>query len=133
MVNEISPFNIRSTYVVLDEDGDAIPLPVGDRFFAALEREFGDFKGKRLVSHFSFEQDWDCWEMHPAGEEFVCLLSGQVDLILEQDGIENIVPLRTIGAYAIVPRGTWHTAKIYQPSAMLFITPGADTQHRSRS
>ncbi len=48
--------------------------------------------------------------MHPAGEEFVCLLSGQVDLILEQGRVENTVQLSTSGSYVLVARGTWHTA-----------------------
>lgn len=103
-----------------------------DRFFADLENKFGDFKGKRLVSRFTFSQDWDTWEMYPAGEEFVCLLSGQVDLILEQDqdGAENRICLSTSGAYVLIPRGIWHTVKVDRPSSMLFITPGEGTQNR---
>ena len=96
-----------------------------------LTRKFGDFKGKRLISHFTFDQDWETWEMHPTGEEFVCLLAGQVDLILEQDDMEQTVSLETPGSYVLVPRGLWHTAKIHQPSSMLFTTPGEGTQNRS--
>ncbi|WP_193197962.1 cupin domain-containing protein [Nostoc sp. MG11] len=98
MTSKLAQFTIGSTYLVLGEDGDTIPIPVSDRFFAEMENKFGDFKGKRLVSQFTFDQDWDTWEMHPAGEEFVCLFSGQVDLILEQDGAENRVCLSTPGA-----------------------------------
>jgi len=130
MTSEIDQFAISSTYIVLGEDGDTISIPVSDHFSADLENKFGDFKGKRLVSHFTFDQDWDTWEMHPAGEEFVCLLSGQVDLILEQNGAENTVDLNAPGAYVLVPRGTWHTARVHSPSSMLFITPGEGTQNR---
>ncbi|NJP09082.1 MAG: cupin domain-containing protein [Leptolyngbyaceae cyanobacterium RU_5_1] len=130
MTREINLFNLSSTYVVLEDNGNAIPVPVSDRFYENLERQFGDFKGKRLVSHYTFEQDWDTWEMHPAGEELVCLLSGQVDLILKQDGAENKVCLNTPGAYVLVPRGTWHTARVHEPSSMLFITAGEGTQNR---
>lgn len=130
MTNEINPFNITSTYVVLENNGDATPIAVSDRFFEDLESKFGDFKEKKLISHFTFDQDWKTWEMHPAGEEFVCLLSGQVDLILEQGGIENKVQLSTSGSYVLVPRGVWHTAKVHTPSSMLFITPGEATQNR---
>jgi hypothetical protein len=84
MTHEINPLNISSTYVVLEVNGDTTPIAVSDRFFEQLESKAGDFKGKRLISHFTFDKDWETWEMHPAGEEFVCLLSGQVDLILEQ-------------------------------------------------
>jgi len=122
--------NINSTYVVLGNDGGAIPVPVSDHFFEDLESEFGDFKDKRLVSLFSFDQDWDTWEMHPAGDEFVCLLSGQVDLVLEQDGTERTIHLSNPGSYVLVPRGAWQTAKVSEPSSMLFITPGEGTQNR---
>lgn len=130
MTSDIDPLNISSTYVVLGGNGDATPIGVSDRFFEQLESKFGDFKGKRLISYFNFDQDWDTWEMHPAGEEFVCLLSGQVDLILEQGGVENTVQLSTSGSYVLVPRSTWHTARVHIPSSMLFITPGEGTQNR---
>jgi len=132
MIGEIDLFSLSSTYVVLEDNGNAIPIAVSDRFFEDLESKFGDFKGKKLISHFTFNKDWETWEMHPAGEEFVCLLSGQVDLILEQDGVENTVQLSTSGSYVLVPRGTWHTARVHTPSSMLFITPGEGTQNRSR-
>ncbi len=127
----VNLFNLSSNFVVLEENGKATRVTVGDRFFEALEQQFGDFKDKRLVSHFTFEQDWDTWEMHPAGEELVYLLSGQVDLILEQAGIENRVKLSTPGLFVLVPRGTWHTVKVHVPSSLLFITPGEGTQNRA--
>jgi uncharacterized cupin superfamily protein len=128
--SDLSSFNLSSTYVVLAENGDAIPIVVSDRFYENLEQKFGDFKGKRLISHYIFEKDWDSWEMHPAGEEFVCLLSGQVDFVLEQDGGEKLVSLNAPGAYVLVPRGIWHTAKVHRSSTVLFITPGEGTQCR---
>ncbi|PSB25620.1 cupin [Stenomitos frigidus] len=130
MTHEVDCFSLSSTYVVLGDDGSAIPVAVSDRFFEALEHKFGDFKGKRLLSHFTFHQDWDTWEMHPAGDEFVCLLSGQVDLILEQVGAEKTVRLSTPGSYTLIPQGIWHTAKVHTPCSMLFITPGEGTQNR---
>lgn len=130
MIGEIDLFSLSSTYVVLGDNGDAIPVAVSDRFFEDLESKFGDFRGKRLISHFSFDKDWETWEMHPAGEELVCLLSGRVDLLLEQGGVEKTVQLSTLGSYVLVPRGVWHTAKVHTPSSMLFITPGEGTQNR---
>lgn len=130
MADERAVFNLDSTFVVLEEQGEATPIAVSDRFFADLETQFGDFSGKRLVSHFAFEQDWDSWEMHPAGDEVVYLLAGQVDFVLEQPGGNQTVSLKAIGSYLLVPRGTWHTAKVHTPSSLLFITPGEGTQHR---
>lgn len=131
MTSEIDVFSITSNYVVLKEDASAVPIAVSDRFYEDLQRKFGDFKGKWLISHYTFEQDWDSWERHPAGDEFVCLLSGEVDFVLEQPGGEKIVSLNSPGAYVLVPRGTWHTARVHTPSNVLFITPGEGTQCRS--
>ena len=124
------PSNITSTYVVIDENDNAIPVPVSPTFFEDLEQQFGDFQGKHLISHFTFDQDWDTWEMHPAGDEFGCLLSGQVEFVLEQDSRETKVRMSKPGEFVIIPQGVWHTAKVYAPSSMLFVTPGRDTQHR---
>ncbi|HEY9630035.1 MAG TPA: WxcM-like domain-containing protein [Coleofasciculaceae cyanobacterium] len=132
MTHEKNVFNLTSTYVVLGDQGEAIPVAVGDRFYEDLEQKFGDFKGKRLVSYYTFAENWESWEMHPAGDEIVCLLSGQVDLLLEQNGAEHTLRLNAPGAYALVPRGIWHTAQVYSPSSMLFVTPGEGTQHRAR-
>lgn len=130
MPSEVKPLSINSTYVVLDGSGNAVPVSVSDTFYEELNRTFGDFEDKRLVSQFNFDRDWGTWEMHPAGEEFVCLISGQVDLILDQNGVETRLSLATPGSYVIVPKGIWHTAKVYQPSSVLFITPGEGTQNR---
>jgi quercetin dioxygenase-like cupin family protein len=127
MIGEIDSFSLSSTYVVIGDNGDAIPVAVSDRFFEQLESKFGDFKEERLISHFTFDKDWETWEMHPAGEEFVCLLSGRVDLLVEQDRVENAVQLSTLGSYVLVPRGMWHTARAQTPSSMLFITPSEGT------
>lgn len=51
MTQEIHPSNITSTFVVLEDDGEATPIAYSDRFYADLEHQFGDFKGKRLISH----------------------------------------------------------------------------------
>lgn len=64
------------------------------------------------------------------GEELVCLLSGEADFVLLQDDKEQVIHLKEAGSYLIVPRGTWHTARVRQACAMLFITPGEDTAHR---
>jgi uncharacterized cupin superfamily protein len=130
MPSEIKPLNINSTYVVMDSGGNAIPVSVTDTFYEELNHNFGDFKDKRLVSQYNFDRDWGTWEMHPAGEEFVCLISGHLDLVLEQGGVENRLSLQVPGSYVIVPKGIWHTAKIHQPSSVLFITPGEGTQNR---
>ena len=46
------------------------------------------------------------------------------------DGNES-VRLSGTGAYLIVPKGVWHTAKADGAAELLFITAGEGTRHRS--
>jgi quercetin dioxygenase-like cupin family protein len=70
------------------------------------------------------------WEMHPNGDEIVCLLSGVVTFILDQDNEHHEMTVNKPGDYVVVPKGTWHTAKTTVESTMLFITAGEGTEHR---
>jgi mannose-6-phosphate isomerase-like protein (cupin superfamily) len=90
-----------------------------------------DDLAERLVAEFAFDRDWESWEVHPAGDEIVVLLSGAVDLVLEEPDGERIIALRERGT-VIVPRGVWHTANVIAPSEVLHITRGEGTQHRPR-
>ena len=121
--------NIESTYVVMDRNGAATAVDVTESFFEDLDKQFGDFAGMTLISRFLFDMDWPTWELHPHGDEFVCLLSGSTEMHLKKDGVESMVRLATPGSFIIVPKGTWHTAKVAEPTAMMFVTPGQDTQN----
>jgi mannose-6-phosphate isomerase-like protein (cupin superfamily) len=91
--------------------------------------ELDRFGGGWLITEFECAADWTNWEMHPDGEEFVYLLSGEAVLVLEQPAGVSKVPLSGRAA-VVVPRGVWHTAKVSRPSRMLFVTRGRGTQHR---
>ena len=43
---------------------------------------------------------------------------------------EDVVTLSEPGYYVIVPRGVWHTARVREPTQMLFVTPGEGTENR---
>ena len=131
MTHKISPSNITSTFVVLEDSDEAKAIAVSDRFYEDLEQKFGTFKGKRLISHHTFDKNWNGWEMHPAGDEVVCLLFGHADFILEQNGVKSSVSLNDSGDYVLVPRGIWHTARVRSPSSLLFVSLGEGTQCRS--
>ena len=68
--------------------------------------------------------------MHSAGDEVVVLLEGVADFVLDLDGGEQVVPLSEPGAFVVVPRGVWHTARVRAPSRALFLTRGDGTEHR---
>jgi len=57
------------------------------------------------------------WEMHPAGDECLHLLSGAIDVVVEQGGLSQVVELRA-GSSCVVPRGHWHRQVVFviQPS-----------------
>jgi len=119
---------LDSTFVVLHPDQSATPIEFTPTVFEELNRRFDGFKGRVLISSFSFDSDWTEWERHPEGDEIVCLLSGRARFLFE--GSHSAVELRDPGEFAIVPKGTWHTAKTSVSTKMLFITPGAGTEHK---
>jgi mannose-6-phosphate isomerase-like protein (cupin superfamily) len=121
--------NLESTFVVLQPDRSALPVEVTPTIWQELEQRFDGFKGRVLVSCFAFERDWDTWEMHPAGDEVVCLLSGRASFELEGRGI--VAELSEPGSFLVVPRGAWHTAHTTVPTRMLFITPGEGTKNKA--
>jgi mannose-6-phosphate isomerase-like protein (cupin superfamily) len=121
-------FDPSETYVHLTSSGAAERLAGGERFWS--QPDLDRFGHGWLVSEFEFASDWSNWEMHPEAEEFVYLLSGAAVLLLELPGGLQEVPLSGRAA-VVVPKGTWHTAKVIQPSRMLFVTMGHGTQHRA--
>jgi hypothetical protein len=122
-------FDLTDMYVHLEDGGGASLIAVAEDFWARIG-ERTDLQAGRLVTSHRMTDDWPVWEMHPAGEELVVLLSGSVDLFLQKAGEEaRSVSLRGRGAF-LIPRGTWHTAHVYAPSLMLFVTAGAGTEHR---
>ena len=126
-----SGHHIESHFPFIADEGRVTPLEVSDTFWADIgSGAFGELGTGVLVSTFAFERDWDSWEVHPAGDEVVCLLEGDVELVLDLPDGEKVVALREPGAFVIVPRGTWHTARTRTPSRALFLTRGDDTDHR---
>ena len=122
-------FSPLTSYVCLGSDGKARTVEGGPAFWSLPEAEMAASGNGWLISEFEFSSDWPTWEMHPNGDEFVYLLSGSADLLLEQPGGIRTLALREMGA-VVVPRGVWHTAKIRAASRMLHVTLGAGTETR---
>lgn len=121
-------FDLTSTYVHLRPDGGAAPIAVDERFWATIadRRELDE---GYLVTRGRSTEDWPHWEVHPEGEELVVVLSGRIDLQLDDERRQWTVPLRAGQAW-INPRGVWHRALVREPADMLFITAGRGTRHR---
>jgi mannose-6-phosphate isomerase-like protein (cupin superfamily) len=122
---------ILSTYLHVRDGGKTDAIPVSESFWEELAvGAYPQLDQGRLMSAFTFSEPWPMWERHPAGEELVMLLSGAVTVVLEESGQERAVQLSDPGSYVLVPRNVWHTAKTIVPTTMLFLTPGAGTEHR---
>jgi mannose-6-phosphate isomerase-like protein (cupin superfamily) len=120
-------FDLESTYLALDGAGAVTALPVGPDFWRTIE----DNPAARgaLVTVSAAEGDWTQWEMHPAGDEVLVLLEGELQMVFQRAGGEESFDLAP-GATLIVPKGTWHRARRQKGVRMLFMTWGAGTTHK---
>jgi uncharacterized cupin superfamily protein len=121
------PHTLTQSRPVLLTSGDMEVRKVTPGFFAELQKDH-PADGGSLISSFAFDEPWGVWEMHPSGDEFVYLLSGDTDFVLH-DGKHEVgrVRINQPGDYVMVPKGCWHTAYPHVPTNMLFVTPGDGT------
>ena len=123
--------NILRTYLHVHDGSRITPIQAPDSFWPDLAAgAFPELDYGRLMSAFTFSGAWETWERHPAGEELVMLLAGAVTLTVEEAGAERSIPLTVPGSYVLIAPNTWHTAAADVESTLLFLTPGADTEHR---
>jgi mannose-6-phosphate isomerase-like protein (cupin superfamily) len=129
---DVSKVNdILGTYLHVRDDGRTDAIPVTDSFWEELASgAHPQLDEGRLLSAFTFSESWSSWERHPHGEELVMLLSGSALVVFEESGQERTMELDEPGSYVLVPRNVWHTARTSVPTKMLFLTPGAGTEHK---
>ncbi len=114
----------------LSYNGGSKVLPVDDEFWPKLMSGGHGLDDGALLSRGEVAADWTQWEMHPAGDEIVMLLSGKVDFVLAVDDTDKVVSLEGPLSFVVVPAGVWHTVRVHEPGEAVFITPGRGTQHR---
>ena len=134
MTKPVEPISLERFPLHLGLGARAVAQPefTGMEWYAGyVDRHATDGNEGRLVSLFSFREDWTSWERHPAGDEAVICTAGEITLIQELPDGPRKVTLRT-GEYAINPRGVWHTADVAGDATALFITAGVGTEHRPR-
>ncbi|HLA32227.1 MAG TPA: cupin domain-containing protein [Pseudomonas sp.] len=123
--------DVLHSYLHVQDGGKIDLVPVSASFWNDLAAgALPELDQGRLISAFTFSEPWPTWERHPAGEELVMLLSGAALFLLEEAEGERSVELNSLGAYVLVPEGVWHTARTTIATTLLFITPGAGTEHR---
>ena len=127
MTIDPGPHLLDQMRFILGPHGRGTNKAVSDQFYQDLDDEFGNFANHVLIQSFQFDTDWPTWEVHPEGDEFVYLLTGDTDFVLKVDGVEEVIRVSEPGSYVVVPRGIWHTARPYAPTSLLFVTPGEGT------
>jgi mannose-6-phosphate isomerase-like protein (cupin superfamily) len=128
----ITAQNLADTFSVLDPDLNVNLAKVTPTLYQELDADFDGFAGHVLISMHDFSADWPTWERHPAGDEIVLLLSGSVTLVVQMGAAKQSIKLTEPGAYIVIPRNTWHTARVATPTRMLFITPGEGTENQEQ-
>lgn len=131
-------FRLDETYAFLMDGGSAPLVPAGG-FWQELMSRQPEPPGAMLVAGengwlaaiYVIERDAQAWETHPAGDELLMMLSGEMDVVFERTGPEVTVPLQA-GETCFVPRGMWHRQVVRQPGRDLGITYGKGTRHRAR-
>ena len=71
-------FTLDSTYIHLRPDESALAMEGGAKFWAGIESR-DDLDQGRLMGSVDQSADWNHWERHPAGDEILTLLSGEMD------------------------------------------------------
>ena len=122
--------DLGSVFAVIKPGFNVDTVDVTDTVFADLDQHYDKFAGHQLVAAFSFDADWPTWEIHPHGDEIVVLVSGDVEMIMRGSNGDESIVLNRQGQFAVVPRNTWHTAKVRAPTQMIFVTPGEGTLNK---
>lgn len=120
---------LSSTFVVIDSNLKAHAVAVTPNLYPDLDAKFRNFRSCILLAEYTFEADWPSWEMHPAGDEILLLISGSAEVLLMLNGKLVSTPLDQIGSTLVVPQGTWHTAKVKESCRIVFMTPGEGSLH----
>lgn len=129
------PYTLTDRFIHLGLGATSVPQPAFDgmEWYEGYGLRHGaDGAEGRLVSMYTFDADWDVWEMHPKGTEVVLCVEGGMTLHQEHPGGRAESVTLGNGEYGINPPGVWHTADIDGSATAVFITAGEGTEHRPR-
>jgi mannose-6-phosphate isomerase-like protein (cupin superfamily) len=122
-------YDLATTFIHLRDGGDAEPLEVTRSFWAGSTGKRYD----RVLGAVDFKTSADLHaslqEMHPEADEVIVVVSGAIDVVLQENDTERTIALES-GAAAIVPRGIWHRLVVREPGRLLFINSRTGMQSR---
>ena len=131
MRKEISaPFDMSKFRVHLEDGPRLRPLKLTADFWKRLDPELSE--GRIMGASFIEKPEElhpTTWEMHPEGDELLCLCSGAIDLVLDDPYGEHTIALNAGSAY-VIDSGIWHRLLLREPGFLLVITRGKGTQLR---
>ena len=123
--------DIAKTFLHLGESGGAALVEVTSAFWRRAERRNG-----RVLGAVDFASSDDLHssieEMHPEADEVLLLVSGALDVVLEEGDAQRTIELEA-GQAAIVPRGVWHHLVMREPGRLVFINSRNGMQSRPRA
>lgn len=122
-------FSPADIYLDLLDGGAVEVIPMTPELWPSIMSGEREIKG-RLAGASRITRDLDHWEMHPAGDEWLIRLSGAFEVVLEMGGTMQCATLNAETCCCLVPKGVWHTIRVREPGDLLFVTPGAGTEHR---
>ncbi len=122
MTNSSDAHQLDKTYLTLTNDGVVAALPARP---GPPPRVDGLLIGAPLMTRNAPHRG----ELHPDGDEILYVVSGSVEVVLEEEGGDRRVPA-VAGQAVVVPRGIWHRVELQEPTRLLHITPGPGGDHR---
>jgi mannose-6-phosphate isomerase-like protein (cupin superfamily) len=98
-----------------------------------VKAELGRLDG-RILATFPIASPADAhsqvWEMHPAGDEVLFMLTGE--LVVEySDGVHSGTVSLGSGKAIVMPRGVWHRLIYREPGLLLALTAAHGTEARA--
>lgn len=85
--------------------------------------------GHTVTAAVMTQNDPHAGERHPDGDELLYLISGRLQVMLDDDEENRLVQLQPGDAF-VVPQGVWHQVLLQEPSHLLAITPGPSIEYR---
>jgi mannose-6-phosphate isomerase-like protein (cupin superfamily) len=121
-------FDLFQTFALVDDGGNVKPVGLTRSFWSNTSARY-----HRVVGAFDFRSNEDLHstmqEMHPQADELLFVLTGAIDVMIEELGVERSITLRA-GQATIVPRGRWHRLVMRKPGKLLFVNSRSGMRSR---
>lgn len=123
----LETFSLRGSAIHVAADGNTSVLR-GPNLKARLQQ----LPGGHLLAAFQIARDSDAhpdmWEMHPAGDEILVMLTGAL-AVEYADGDRRGMSSLGAGQTVVMPSGVWHRLELREPGLLLTLTPLEGTRH----